>query len=151
MNTDRSNNAAGLAGPGVMLVSAAIFGYFGFGVTWLTTSGINGQFLPYVAIFEWTLKIGAIVFLLSGLLTFMQPLAGNALYAVASVLSAIAMAIVLVLDFMDKQHRVMPEIVLLILVVWNLYGSWSSMREVLAVMRSRPRTPRDERFLPPDG
>ena len=133
-----------------MLISAAIFGYFGFGMTWLTT-GVNGQFLPFVAIFEWTLKIGAIAFLASGVITFIQPLAGNALYAVASMLSAIAMAIVLVLDYMDKQHMVMPEIVLLILVLWNLFGSWSSMREVLAVMRSRPRVPRDERFLPPDA
>lgn len=151
MTNDRPISAAGLAGPGVMLISAAIFGYFGFGITWLTTSSITGQYLPFVAIFEWTLKIGAIAFLASGVITFAQPLAGNVLYAVASMLSAIAMAIVLALDFMDKQHQVMPEIVLLILVLWNLFGSWSSMREVLAVMRARPSAPRDERFLPPDA
>lgn len=150
MSNGQTTSPSGLAGPGIMLISAAIFGYFGFGMTWLTT-GVNGQFLPFVAIFEWTLKIGAIAFLASGVITFIQPLAGNALYAVASMLSAIAMAIVLVLDYMDKQHMVMPEIVLLILVLWNLFGSWSSMREVLAVMRSRPRVPRDERFLPPDA
>jgi len=150
MSNGQTTSRSGLAGPGIMLISAAIFGYFGFGMTWLTT-GVNGQFLPFVAIFEWTLKIGAIAFLASGVITFIQPLAGNALYAVASMLSAIAMAIVLVLDYMDKQHMVMPEIVLLILVLWNLFGSWSSMREVLAVMRSRPRVPRDERFLPPDA
>ena len=56
MTNDRTA-AAGLAGPGVMFLSAAIFGYFGFGVTWLTT-GVNGQYLLFVALFEWTLKIG---------------------------------------------------------------------------------------------
>jgi hypothetical protein len=132
---DDRTAAAGLAGPGVMLLSAAIFGYFGFGVTWLTT-GVNGQYLLFVALFERTLKIGSIAFLISAVLTFVRPLAGNVLYAISSALSAIAMSIVLVLDFLDKQHMVMPEIVLLIIVLWNIYGAWSSMREVLAARPS---------------
>ncbi len=146
---DNRTSTASLAGPGVMLFSAAIFGYFGFGVTWLTTSSINGKFLPFVAIFEWTLKAGSIAFLGSALLTFAKPLMGNMLYAFASALSAIAMAVVLVLDYMDKQHTVMPEIVLLIMVVWNLYGAWAGMREVLAVWSLRSRTMTD-RFMPPE-
>jgi hypothetical protein len=142
-----SQASANLAGPGVMLLSAAIFGYFGWGSTWLTT-GNAGQFLPFVAIFEWTLKIGSIAFLVSAVLTFALPLAGNMLYAFSSVLSAIAMAIVLSLDFLDKQHRVMPEIVLVILVVWNLYGSWSGMREVMAASAAR-KPARSDTFQPP--
>ena len=132
-----------------MLFSAAIFGYFGFGVTWLNTSSITGQFLPFVAIFEWTLKAGSIAFLMSALLTFAMPLMGNALYALSSAACAVAMAVVLILDFMDKQHTVMPEIVLLIMVVWNLYGAWSSVREVLAVWSLRSRT-MHEQFRPPE-
>ena len=55
----------GFSGPGVMLISAALFGYFGFYTSWNTT-GITGQFLPFVAIIEWSLKGGAIGFAISG-------------------------------------------------------------------------------------
>lgn len=144
----QNSTSAGLTGPGVMLFSAAIFGYFGFATTWLTTSSSTGQFLAFVAIFEWTLKAGAIAFLASALLTFVSPLAGNALYALASALCAIAMAVVLVLDFNDKQHTVMHEVVLLIFVVWNLWGAWSSVREVMAAASQRRSAPR-EQFIPP--
>ncbi len=125
-----------LSGPGMMFLSAAIFGYFGFGVTWLTT-GSGGQFLLFVAILEWTLKGTAIVFLISGLLAMARPLLGNLVYSLAGLASALAFAIVLILDWMDTQHQAISPFLLLIFAAWNGYGSWSGLRAVLAVRAMR--------------
>ena len=51
-----------IAGPGVMLFSAAIFGYFGFSSSFLYHSVNTGQFLFFVALLDWTLKGAAIGF-----------------------------------------------------------------------------------------
>jgi len=119
-----------LSGPGMMLLSAAIFGYFGFAVTWLST-GSGGQFLLFVAILEWTLKVTAIVFLVSGLLTVVRPWLGNLLYSLAGLASAASFAVVLILDLMDSQHQAISPLLLLIFAAWNGFGSWSSLRAVL--------------------
>jgi hypothetical protein len=58
-----------------MLLSAGIFGYFGFSTTWLYT-GVNGQFLLFVALLDWTLKITAVAFGLAVVLTFILPWLG---------------------------------------------------------------------------
>jgi hypothetical protein len=119
-----------LSGPGVMLLSAAIFGYFGFSVAWLTT-GNNGEFLLYVAILEWTLKVTAIAFLAAALLAFASPLAGNLVYSVVGLLGALALLVVLVLDIADQQHTAISPILLIIFIGWNGYGSWMGLRAAL--------------------
>jgi hypothetical protein len=131
----KSNPSMGFAGPGIMLLSAALFGYFGFGITWLTT-GNGGQFLFYVALMEWTLKISSIGFLVAALITFGKPLIGNLLYSIVGLLGAIAFAIVLALDLLDPQHMTVTPILLIIFVAWNGYGSWMGLKEVLAARRS---------------
>ena len=73
-----------LAGPGVMFISAAIFGFFGFSSTWMHT-GQGGQFLVFVVIFEWTLKGSAIAYGLAGLLTIARPFVGNAIFAAVGI------------------------------------------------------------------
>ena len=117
-----------------MLLSAALFGYFGFATTWLTT-GNNGQFLLFVAILEWTLKISAVGFLIAAIITGIRPVVGNALYAVISLLGAVAFLVVLVMDVMDKQHMVLHPVLLAIFAGWNGYGALTSLKQLLT---SRP-------------
>jgi hypothetical protein len=127
---------AGLTGPGMMLLSAAIFGYFGFGMTWIHTSAITGQFLLFVALLDWTLKVTAIAFAVSGILTMLHARAGNMLYSIAGLLSAILFVVVAMLDMADKQHTAISPIILLIFAAWNGYGAWQGLRMLLASPRA---------------
>lgn len=117
-----------------MLLSAGIFAYFGFATTWIYT-GVNGQFLLFVALLDWTLKITAIAFAISTVLTFASAFVGNLLYAIAGVLSAIMFVIVAILDIMDAQHTAMSPLLLFIFAAWNGYGSWTGLQETLALRR----------------
>jgi hypothetical protein len=119
-----------LAGPGIMLLSAALFGYFGFATTWLTT-GSSGQYLLFVAILEWTLKVSAIGFLVAAIITGVRPTTGNVVYAAISLLGALAFLVVLVMDVMDKQHMVLHPVLLAIFAGWNGYGALTSLKQLL--------------------
>ena len=132
---ERTETTSGLAGPGIMLLSAGLFGYFGFTSQWIST-GANGQYLFFVDLLEWTLKGSAVLFLLSALLTFVQPLAGNIAYGVTGLLGAVLLVAVAVLDFLDPNHMVMSLLLLLLFAAWNGYGSWTSLRAILLSRRT---------------
>lgn len=127
--------SAFLAGPGVMIFSAVIFGYFGFlGVQWNYNSVVTGQFLLYVAILDWTLKCTAVGFALSAMVTLANRFAGNLVYSIISLLSAVAFMIVAVWDLVDTQHSTfaLPFIpgwvLLLAFAAWNGYSAMMSLR-----------------------
>ncbi|UCD73952.1 MAG: hypothetical protein JSV91_09155 [Phycisphaerales bacterium] len=137
-------SSAGLAGPGMMLLSAVIFGYFGFTTSFVHTSAITGQLLIYVPMLEWTLKVTAILFAISGVAAFLRPLEANLLFCVAGLFSALLFVAVAVMDFADKQHMVMSPVLLLIFAAWNGFGSWSGLKAVIAL---RPVHDSDERTI----
>ena len=120
-----------LAGPGIMLLSAAIFGYFGFAITWIHHS-TTGQFLLFVALLDWTLKGSAIGFGMAAVLTFVKPPLGNLLYGVIGLLGAVLFVVVAGMDYVDKQHTALHPVLLLIFAAWNGYGSWTGLKAVLA-------------------
>lgn len=118
--------------PVVMLVSAALFGFFGFVVQW-STIGINGQTLPFMVLFIWTMRITALWFLVSALLVFARRREGYLLYAVGGLGSAIALVVIAVMDFMDGAHTIFAyaEFLLPIFALWNGWSSWGSLRELM--------------------
>ena len=118
-----------LAGPGTMFLSAAIFGFFGFYPTWMHT-GLGGQLLVFVVIFEWTLKGSAIAYGLAGLLTIARPLVGNMIFAAAGLLSALLFVVVAVLDILDAQHQVLHPLLILVFAAWNGYSSYTGLQAV---------------------
>ena len=128
--SDQPRNASIMAGPGIMLLSAAIFGYFGFAMGWVHTSATTGQVVPFVPLLEWTLKGTAIVFLLSAVLTFWRPRAGNLLYAASGLLSAALFVVVAIMDWMDPQHSAFSPVILLLFAAWNGFGSWGALRDL---------------------
>ena len=148
--TQRSHSNA-LAGPGIMLLSAAIFGYFGFAMTWSYHSSRTGEFLLFVALLDWTLKCSSIAFLVSALLTFVKPIAGNLIYGLVGFVGAALFLLIAGLDFADKQHTAMHPLLLLIFAAWNGYGSFSGLREILnarrMALRIEPPTTRYNRPL----
>jgi hypothetical protein len=130
-----------------MLLSAALFGYFGYFITWSST-GIGGQFLAYVVLFEWTAKISAAVFLVAALVTLLRPLLGNLIYSAAGLAGAIALVVVLAMDLADTQHMVVHPAILVLMAAWNGYGSWRGLGNVRRCMALRGG-PAQERW--PDG
>ena len=133
-----SDRDMGLAGPGIMLLSAAIFGYFGFSVTWLSTSASTGQFLFFVALLEWTLKGCAVAFGISAIITLAQPWLGNMIFSGVGLLSAISLVVVMILDILDKQHQAISPFLLAIFAIWNGLSSWAGIKAALATPPKRP-------------
>ena len=144
-----NQNKGFYAGPVVMLFSAAIFGFFGFSRNWCAPFP-DGQVILFMVLLGWTLKISACVFLLSGILAFFRPVAGNLLYALAGIGAAGLFVVVAVMDLTDTTHMIMPygEVVLILFAAWNGFGSWSALRSILgsraqAVARSGGPEPVD--------
>ena len=117
------------AGPVLMFVSAAIFGYFGYWTTWLHT-GVDGQTLAFVLIEEWTLKICAVGFALAGVIALGKPRAGELIYAIIGLLSAVAFLIAGVLELLDEKHAAIGPFMLFVFAAWNGFGSISSLRSL---------------------
>jgi hypothetical protein len=118
-----------MAGPGMMFLSAVIFGYFGFTTSW-NYQGLNGQFLLFVALLDWTLKGSCLGYLVSGLLTLARPYPGNVLYAAVGLAGTVLFVLVAVLDIIDTQHTALHPFVVLLFAAWNGYASWSGLAEL---------------------
>ncbi|MHC4082662.1 MAG: hypothetical protein ACYS15_11095 [Planctomycetota bacterium] len=118
-----------LAGPAIMILSALIFGYFGYT---LGPTASDGQFVLFMALLTWTLRISAALFVLSAVLTLVLPVVGNLLYALVGVVGAGLFVVVAVMDIADDQYRTIHPVLLLIFAVWNGYGSWLALRAILA-------------------
>jgi hypothetical protein len=126
---------APFAGPAMMIISAVVFGFFGYfaGINW-NTPGLDGDPLLFRQLLGWTLRIATWTFLACGLITFVQPLIGNALYAVAGLISAVLFVVVAIMDIQDQRHGVMAygPIILIAFALFNGYGSWQGIRAVIA-------------------
>ncbi|MCH7571976.1 MAG: hypothetical protein IH891_03580 [Planctomycetes bacterium] len=133
-----------LAGPGIMFISAALFGYFGFFTGGLMHTNLLNQFVLFFALLDWTLKGTACGFVLGGLLTLARPVLGNLFYGITGLLSAIFFVLIAVMDIMDKQNAAAaPPVLLLIFAAWNGYGSWFGIRAILDLLRHLPDLPSD--------
>ena len=144
----RTSRGGDFAGPGIMLFSALLFGFFGFGyalglpfgVDW-NTPGVDGNPVLFRQMLGWTLKLSAAAFLISALFSFVQPLIANALYSFVGLVGAVLFVIIAVLDVLDTQHGIMVygPFILLIFAAFNGYGSWQGLRGVLS-LRGRRET-----------
>lgn len=134
---DQSRPGMSFAGPGMMLISAALFGFFGFFMVNWNTPGVNGQAVLFRVLCGWTLKVSAIVFIISAVLTMVNRTAGNLLYSAAGLIGAVLFVIVAILDVLDPQHSTVAygPAILLLFAAWNGYGSWASLREMMAARR----------------
>ena len=114
----------------MMFLSAAIFGYFGWRIS---GTAANGQVVGFFVLLMWTLRISAILFAMCGLLSLVGSQLANLIYSVTGILSAVALAVVIVLDIRDTTYvAAIPPFLLGIFVAWNLYSSWTGLRAALA-------------------
>jgi hypothetical protein len=135
--TEKETHGGGmLAGPFIMFISAALFGYFGFFIG-LTSTTAAGQVVFFFALLVWTLKVGAIGFIVSAVLTLIAPLAGNLVYAVIGLLTAAALVVIGFMDIADTQHAAaLPPLLAFLFAAWNGYGSWYGLKAVLSIRRA---------------
>ncbi len=126
-------HSGALAGPGWMFFSTILFGYFGFFMG-LTANSTSGAFVFFFAALLWTLRISAIGFLASALVTFVQPLFGNLLYSVVGLLSAAGLLLVGVMDIVDAQNSAaLPPVLAFLFAGLNGYTSWAGLQAVKAI------------------
>ncbi len=133
MTVNMNQNRARFTSPILILVSAAIFGFFGFFYADWNKPFPDGQVVLFMVLLGWTLKISAVVFLVAGLLAFVSPIAGNLLYALTGVASAGLFVVVAVMDLTDDAHMIMPyaPAVLILFASWNGFASWSALRSII--------------------
>lgn len=128
-----------------MVISALLFAWFGFGTGWAHqyTTTQPPQLLVMVVILKWTLRGGAILFGISAILTMMGSLAGEVLYSLAGLATAVLFIVVAVWAWTNPQgyYSGVPAFLLVIFAVWNGYGSWLGLQAV----RSAARPARGER------
>ena len=124
-----------------MLISGGIFAYFGFANSWAHqyTTTTPPVLLPMVVLLEWSLKGGAIAFGVSALISMAGSILGPLLYAVVGLITAIIFAIVAVWEWTNPNgyYSGVPAILLIIFAVWNGFGSYSGLREVIGAWKYR--------------
>jgi hypothetical protein len=122
-----------------MLISAAAFGYFGFGSSWahqMTTTN-PPVLLTMVVLLKWTLRCGAVVFLAAALLSLVHRTLGSAAYAIAGLVTAGVFAVVAIWEWTNPQGYFsgVPAFLLMLFAVWNGYGSWCGFKDFLSAVR----------------
>jgi len=137
-----------------MLISGGIFAYFGFASTWAHqyTTTTPPQLLPMVVLLKWALRGGAIAFGVSALIALTGSLLGPLLYAVVGLITAVIFAVVAVWEWTNPQgyYSGVPAILLIIFALWNGFGSYSSLREILSARRmASPVEPPTSRYNRP--
>jgi hypothetical protein len=121
-----------------MLIAAALFGYFGFGSSWVHryTTDSPPQLLIMVVVLMWTLRAGCVAFALSAVLAMAGSISGLLLYAVVGLLTSIAMLTVAVWDYTTPQYfSGVSPFLLLIFAAWNGYSSIEQLRTFAAIRR----------------
>jgi hypothetical protein len=125
-----------------MLVSAAVFGYFGFGMSWVHqyTNTTPPVWIPMIAVLMWTLRCGTIAFVASAIISMGKPWIGSLLYAAAGLATAAVFAVVAVWEWTNAQGYFsgVPPFLLILFALWNGYGSWMGIKELMAAKRSSP-------------
>ena len=125
--------ASSLSGIGTMLVSAALFGFFGFFVI----QPVSGAEF-FVLLFAWTVRLTAVCYVVTAGLTAVRPLVGHLLYSLIGLISAVLLIVVSLMDFANTQVQIFSysEIIVLLFAAWNGFGSWQGLQALMMLRRS---------------
>lgn len=123
----RTGRTADLLAP---LLSAAIFGYYGF-LAGLETSDANGV-VPLWLGSVWILRIAAILFASCIGLALLDNAWSEAAYGGAGLLAAAGLLAILVWDQLDTANATaFHPLLLLVFAIWNGFASVSTLRAAL--------------------
>src|SRR5688572_15420759 len=87
-----------LAGPGVMLFSAAVFGFFGFMMAFPEIDVQTGKTIPLVITLKWTLRAAAIAFFAAAIISMVAMTSGNLLFSFVGLCSAVMFLVIAIWD-----------------------------------------------------
>ena len=134
-----------------MIIAAVLFGYFGF-MSGLTPFNQAGQYVLFFEVLIWTLRVGAIGFAISVVLTFVTPLFGGLLYALVGVLTSTGLVVVGVWDLLDPNAAALSPFFAFLFAAFNGWGSIVTLRGVWPYLKAKMNQPgRDSFGLPPDA
>ena len=120
-----------------MFLAAALFGYFGFFVSWsYRTTGSPPQTLVMVVLLMWSLRGGCIAFAIAGALALAGAPLALLLYSVAGIVTAIAFVAVAIWDVGSAYFSGVPPLLLFIFAAWNGYSSVQGLRDWRMLSRS---------------
>jgi hypothetical protein len=128
-------------GPGIMLLSAALFGYFGFMMAFPEIDVQTGLTNPLVVTLKWGLRATAIALLPAAVVTMMAPLPGNLLYSLVGLASSVFFLVIVGWDLAAPYDSGVHPALLLLFAAWNGYGSWTGLRRGMRFRRDRGRNP----------
>ncbi|MBT8484594.1 MAG: hypothetical protein HKO59_17370 [Phycisphaerales bacterium] len=120
-----------LAGPGVMLFSAALFAYFGFFTAFPEIDVATKDPIPLVLTLKWTLRATAVGFAIAAGLVVVTPFGANLLYGIVGLAAAVAFLVVAGWDLRSDYDSGIHPVLLLAFAGWNGVGSWTGLRTLL--------------------
>ncbi len=126
----RSDRSPDAFGP---LISAAIFGYYGFlSGTVSQTTGAQGETVALWLGTLWILRVAAVLFAVCAVLAFRADQRTDLVYGAVGVIATAGLAAILVWDQLDTNYQTaFSPLLLVIFVAWNAYASVSTLRDAL--------------------
>ncbi len=126
----RSDHAPDAFGP---LLSAAIFGYYGFlNGTVSQTTGNQGETVALWVGTLWILRLAAVLFAVCAVLALRGDRRTNLIYGAGGLAATAGLAAILVWDQLDSNYQTaFSPLLLVIFVAWNAYASGSTLRDAL--------------------
>lgn len=110
------------------MLSAAIFGYFGF-FTGLSSDDGAGNIVPLYITTVWVLRIGAVLFAVAAMFALSGMREAGLFAGVAGAIATLGLAAVTAWSMIDPQHDIaVNHLIMIICIVWNAYSSFVSIR-----------------------
>jgi len=113
------------------LISAVLFGYYGF-FAGLDTSDASGATVPLWLGSVWILRIVTVLFAATIALALKDHPWSELAYGAAGLAATLGLLVILVWDQLDTANRTaFHPLLLVVFVVWNGFGSISTLRAAL--------------------
>lgn len=120
-------------GPDVLgpLLSAAIFGYFGF-FTGLQTDDGSGTTVPLYLATVWVLRLSALLFLAAAVIAILGKQRAGLYAGIAGALATLGLVVVTAWSMLDPERDIaVNHLIMIICILWNAYSSFVGIRSAL--------------------
>ncbi|MCX5651163.1 MAG: hypothetical protein NTU45_07210 [Planctomycetota bacterium] len=122
------DRGADVLGP---LLSAAIFGYFGF-FTGLRSDDDSGAVVPLYLATVWVLRISAILFLASAVIGMVGKPRTGLLAGIAGAVATIGLTVVTAWSIIDPERDIaVNHLIMILCILWNAYSAFTAIRSAL--------------------
>ena len=113
------------------LISAAIFGYYGF-LAGLATHGADGEPIALWIACVWVLRASTVLYAICAVLAWRGRPDAELAYGLCGLAATAALAAIFVWDLISPDGVAVNPILMVVLLVWNTYNSVSTIRGGLA-------------------